>query len=314
MPSVTIEHNGLRLERALNGRLSIGRLPICDVVIDHPTVSRTHATIETRDGEFLLIDSSSRNGVIVAGERIDQRHQLNHGDCIEIGPARLTFCADTSPTPSPASSTSTDSAHDTAIVFSCACGARLWMPASAVGRVVVCRKCRAKVRCEEPSPGPAPNEVCGICQWRIESSESHKTCPSCGLTFHAECWTENRGCSAYGCSHVGVMETKHDPVVEVPIAEEVGRPPQRLDAPAAAPPLPSAPVPLGHLLLGASIVAAVVGVVLFGVPSVLLVLLMMSGWIRYDDPGHWRTGTIALLVSIVGAITGIAVSRIWWQG
>jgi ssDNA-binding Zn-finger/Zn-ribbon topoisomerase 1 len=41
---------------------------------------------------------------------------------------------------------------------------------------------------------------CSICQTAIVTGEKVVQCPDCGLPFHDECWTENRGCSAYGCS------------------------------------------------------------------------------------------------------------------
>jgi|WetSurMetagenome_2_1015567.scaffolds.fasta_scaffold62990_2 hypothetical protein len=42
-------------------------------------------------------------------------------------------------------------------------------------------------------------KVCSICQTAIVAGEPVLECPDCGLPFHQECWTENRGCSAYGC-------------------------------------------------------------------------------------------------------------------
>ncbi len=43
-------------------------------------------------------------------------------------------------------------------------------------------------------------KLCSICQTGIIGGEKVVSCPHCGLPFHAECWTENRGCSAYGCA------------------------------------------------------------------------------------------------------------------
>jgi hypothetical protein len=40
---------------------------------------------------------------------------------------------------------------------------------------------------------------CTICQTGIVAGEQIVYCPSCNLPFHQECWSENRGCSAYGC-------------------------------------------------------------------------------------------------------------------
>jgi predicted RNA-binding Zn-ribbon protein involved in translation (DUF1610 family) len=42
-------------------------------------------------------------------------------------------------------------------------------------------------------------QLCSICQTTLIAGEVVLACPSCGLPFHAECWDENRGCSAYGC-------------------------------------------------------------------------------------------------------------------
>jgi Prokaryotic RING finger family 1 len=41
---------------------------------------------------------------------------------------------------------------------------------------------------------------CSICQTAIVAGEKVVQCPDCALPFHEECWTENRGCSAYGCT------------------------------------------------------------------------------------------------------------------
>ncbi|MCW8133944.1 MAG: hypothetical protein KIS92_26600 [Planctomycetota bacterium] len=42
-------------------------------------------------------------------------------------------------------------------------------------------------------------QSCSICQTAVIAGEQMLTCPHCALPFHAECWAENRGCSAYGC-------------------------------------------------------------------------------------------------------------------
>jgi hypothetical protein len=43
-------------------------------------------------------------------------------------------------------------------------------------------------------------KTCSICQSAIITGEHIVFCPACRLPFHAECWTENGGCSQYGCS------------------------------------------------------------------------------------------------------------------
>ena len=48
-------------------RLRIGRDPGCDVVIDHPSVSRAHAELYHRDDRWWLRDLGSKNGSFVDG-------------------------------------------------------------------------------------------------------------------------------------------------------------------------------------------------------------------------------------------------------
>src|SRR3954447_19166442 len=59
----------------------------------------------------------------------------------------------------------------------------------------------------EPTPveaHPAGDEVagraCPICQTQVVRGESVIACPACELSYHEECWEENRGCGAYGCA------------------------------------------------------------------------------------------------------------------
>jgi hypothetical protein len=53
---------------------------------------------------------------------------------------------------------------------------------------------------------PQKQTACGICHAPIAMSDEVKSCPGCNLSFHAECWIENRGCSSYGCTEVGVLD------------------------------------------------------------------------------------------------------------
>jgi pSer/pThr/pTyr-binding forkhead associated (FHA) protein len=65
-------------------RISIGRLPACDVVVDNLALSREHALIVRERGEWLLRDLGSRNGVFVNGQR-KPVHALASGDVIGLG-------------------------------------------------------------------------------------------------------------------------------------------------------------------------------------------------------------------------------------
>jgi uncharacterized RDD family membrane protein YckC len=70
--------------------LTIGRDPSNDLVLPDSMVSRRHAVIEQRAGQFFLRDSSSANGSVVNGDRVSERG-LRDGDLVAIGSMRLLF-------------------------------------------------------------------------------------------------------------------------------------------------------------------------------------------------------------------------------
>lgn len=71
-------------------RILIGRVDVSDILIDDSSVSREHASIERKDGRFILEDLKSTNGTFINGEFVDVR-VLNHGDKIRIGNTVLQF-------------------------------------------------------------------------------------------------------------------------------------------------------------------------------------------------------------------------------
>ena len=73
------------------GRLArIGRRPGADIVLDDATVSRRHALILERDGEPVIADDRSRNGIYVNGRRVTEA-RLRHGDQVQIGSRLMRF-------------------------------------------------------------------------------------------------------------------------------------------------------------------------------------------------------------------------------
>ncbi len=68
----------------------IGRQEDCQLRVNVPTVSRTHASIETRDGAFFLRDLATTNGTFLNGRFLrDAEVELSDGDVIHVGPLRL---------------------------------------------------------------------------------------------------------------------------------------------------------------------------------------------------------------------------------
>lgn len=70
--------------------LSIGRDPSNDLVLPDAMVSRRHAVVEWRGGQFFIRDCNSSNGSLVNGDRVSERG-LRDGDLVAIGTARLLF-------------------------------------------------------------------------------------------------------------------------------------------------------------------------------------------------------------------------------
>ena len=73
-------------------RVTIGRRPDSDIFLDDVTVSRDHALLVRRGGDYNLDDLGSLNGTYVNRSRIDSRH-LEDGDELQIGKYKLTFLA-----------------------------------------------------------------------------------------------------------------------------------------------------------------------------------------------------------------------------
>ncbi|HEX8146187.1 MAG TPA: FHA domain-containing protein [Pyrinomonadaceae bacterium] len=68
--------------------LKIGRLPSCEVVLNHPAVSRLHAGITMSGGRHYLYNFSSSSGTTLNGRVVatESGEVLADGDLIQIGP------------------------------------------------------------------------------------------------------------------------------------------------------------------------------------------------------------------------------------
>lgn len=75
LPGQRIEpHDGLTLGRA-----------DCDVTLNHPQVSRHHATLRVSDARLEIEDPGSRNGTFVNDRRLEAPMELSEGDEVRIG-------------------------------------------------------------------------------------------------------------------------------------------------------------------------------------------------------------------------------------
>ena len=71
-------------------RTTIGRSPDCDIFLDDVTVSRDHAILVRRGGDYYLDDCGSLNGTYVNRRRIESHH-LSDGDELQIGKYKLAY-------------------------------------------------------------------------------------------------------------------------------------------------------------------------------------------------------------------------------
>jgi len=93
MPELEVlTNNGeQRRLRIPEGPVVIGRGTESDVVLSDELLSRRHAEIGLRNGEFYLTDLRSTNGTFINGERVVGERRLRHGDLIALGQSRLVF-------------------------------------------------------------------------------------------------------------------------------------------------------------------------------------------------------------------------------
>ncbi len=73
--------------------LLIGRLPQCEVRLNHPSVSRLHAGIKQFENDYYLFALRPNNPVILNGKAIEENEALAPGDVLEIGPFQLEIDA-----------------------------------------------------------------------------------------------------------------------------------------------------------------------------------------------------------------------------
>jgi GAF domain-containing protein len=75
-------------------RLSIGRMPSCDIVLNDGSISRKHAEVTYTDAGWIVRDLGSTNGTLLNGARLGRVPQRLHaGDRLQPGKIVLTVTA-----------------------------------------------------------------------------------------------------------------------------------------------------------------------------------------------------------------------------
>jgi hypothetical protein len=93
-PALVVRSGGGRAGEMfpLDGETTVGRSPDCGIFLDDVTVSRKHAILRERDGDFFIEDQGSLNGTFVNRKRVESA-QLEDGDELQVGKYRLTYFA-----------------------------------------------------------------------------------------------------------------------------------------------------------------------------------------------------------------------------
>lgn len=94
MASLALSFDGemIREFEITKPRITIGRQPYSDVVIDNLAVSGEHAAIVQIGNDLILEDGGSTNGTLLNGAQVEKQ-LLKDGDVIEIGKYHLRFFA-----------------------------------------------------------------------------------------------------------------------------------------------------------------------------------------------------------------------------
>ena len=83
--------DGVRRVELAGDRMTVGKGAGNDIVLDDPTVSRLHVSLDEFAEGWCVTDLGSSNGTYLNGERIWAQQRLRHGDEIRIGRSRLLF-------------------------------------------------------------------------------------------------------------------------------------------------------------------------------------------------------------------------------
>jgi pSer/pThr/pTyr-binding forkhead associated (FHA) protein len=94
MPEIIVKFEDKVIEKFITEkkRITIGRTPDNDIVLDNRGVSRRHAQIEFNENQALIIDNESLNGTFVNSRRVSEE-VLKDNDAIAIGKFTLVFHA-----------------------------------------------------------------------------------------------------------------------------------------------------------------------------------------------------------------------------
>jgi len=92
MPEIIVKYEDKVIEKFITEkkRVTIGRTPDNDIILDNRGVSRRHAQVEFGENQAVIIDNESLNGTFVNSSRISEEI-LKDNDSITIGKYTLVY-------------------------------------------------------------------------------------------------------------------------------------------------------------------------------------------------------------------------------
>ena len=89
-PALELMPDGVQVWQLVGDRLIVGRAVGSDIELLDSEVSRNHAELVSKEGDWWIIDSGSSNGTYVNGTLVKER-RLHHGDAIKIGSTEFRY-------------------------------------------------------------------------------------------------------------------------------------------------------------------------------------------------------------------------------
>ena len=71
--------------------VSFGRNELNEICLPFPSISREHARISIRSGDYYIRDLKSNNGTFLNGKIIKDKEPINSGDKIQVGNFKMKF-------------------------------------------------------------------------------------------------------------------------------------------------------------------------------------------------------------------------------
>lgn len=91
--ALVLAEGGAILQRVPVGLepITVGRVPPCDLVLDHPSVSRFHCRVQLVSDRVVVTDLNSTNGTFVDGVRVVGSAPVLHGAVLRLGSRTLEY-------------------------------------------------------------------------------------------------------------------------------------------------------------------------------------------------------------------------------